>query len=59
MALHKYEGDMEAIDDHIPSISGLRRHNMVQNVSFWAQVRFIFIFIVTKECSKYGVRHIF
>ena len=49
MALDEYEGDMEAIDDHIPIISGLRWHNMVQNISFRAQVRFIFIFIVTKS----------
>ena len=51
MANHKYGGDMKALNDHIPSISGLRWHNMVQNISFLAQVRTIFIFIVTKECS--------
>ena len=44
----RYGGD----NDHIPTISGLRRHNMIQNISFRAQVRFVSMFIVTKECSN-------
>ena len=36
MANHKYGGDMEALIDHIPSISGLRWHNNIQNISFRA-----------------------
>ena len=57
MELQKYEGDMVAIDDHVQTRSGLRRHNLVKNISFRPHVHFISMFIATKVCS-YGHKYV-